>query len=494
MAARTVQIRLTVDWDFNGSFTDESAYLISVEGNTSYAPLNKSLLDGKGVVDTMTVTLNNATGRFSSMKATAPLYSYLSGGKGYHVPVVCEVTINGGSNWYRLFTGVAKIPVERTATPASIRTVTLTCRSREEELLQRRASTSMSDMLTYYQSAYSESDLIQRWLEQAGYSGVDFSLDTGMYTIPWGWLDDESPLEDIWQLAAAAGGRFYCDYNGIFCYENASHYLDSAHTTSQATLTRDNFADVELEWQDDDLFSTVTCETAPRQLGATAVVWEPDEPIVVPAGGSFTVLARFRQPVAAITAFDWKAKTAGSQNITSSVALATPTYYAQRVEFTWTNAHATQAAYLYGVKLSAVPLLGGPSQETTQEASSAFWTQRGKRVKSIRGNPYIQSRAQANSLADFLLDQCAAPRLAVTVRGVPGLPNLRLGHKVTVNDTLLMSTPVAIMLTRIAWRANGAGFTQDLAGIDITNGLYTQASYFVLGADTLSVSPKPVFY
>ena len=49
--ARQVQFKCEIDWDFNGSFTDESAYLLSAEGMTSYAPLYKSLLDGKGVVD-----------------------------------------------------------------------------------------------------------------------------------------------------------------------------------------------------------------------------------------------------------------------------------------------------------------------------------------------------------------------------------------------------------------------------------------------------------
>ncbi len=489
---RRVAIQLLVDWDFNGNYTNESAYVIAAEGSFGYAPLHKSLIDGRGVVDSMTVTLNNASGRFASMITTAPLYAYLSGGQGYNVPMQLNVSLSGGSVWFRVFTGVAKLPLERTATPNAIRTVTLNCRSRDEQLLQRRSSTPMVNMVAYNENGYSESALIQAWLEQAGYSASDFEIDPGTYTIPWAWLDDESPLEDIWALAAAAGGRFYCDPEGIFRYENAAHNLSMAG--QGIYLTRDTFTDLELEWQDSEMYNVITVETAPRQLGATALVWEPDETISIPVGESHTALARFRQPVMGITAFPWRAKTANSVDITSWVTLAAPTYYAQRVEFTWTNTHPSRAAHLYGVRLYGVPLVGGPSQDVSVKISNSFWTQRGDRVKSLRGNPYIQSRAQANSLAQFLAGQCATPRLSITARNVRGVPGIRLGQVVTVSDSLLFSSDRTMMLTRVAWRANSAGFAQDLTGLDVTGGLYPRTAYFKLNSDRLSANPDPVFY
>ncbi len=495
--ARQVAFKVEFDWNVDGSFTDESAYLISAEGVTSYAPLYKSLLDGKGVVDSCTITLRNNTGRFSSRNSAAALYAYLSGGGGYRIPVRLSVTIDGGSNWHRIFTGVTKTPVERTATTNSIRTVTIACRSNEELLLQERMSTPVSTLVAMHNAAYSESEIIATWLQQLGYSSGDYALDTGMHTIPWAWLDDESPLEDIWMLAAAAGGRFYADHNGVFRYEAAPHYLATAHTTVVDSLTRDDFGSIDLEWQDADLYSRIVVETAPRQESAVAVIWEPDSTIVVPAGGSTTVTARFRQPAVSITDVAWKAKSSASQDLTSSVSLVTATFYAQRIDLTWSNAHATRAAYLYGVALSGVPLVGGPTQEASEDYGGSvptWWSNRGERVKSLRGNPYIQSRAQAQSLANFLFDQCKAPRLRVTLRGVPGVPSYRLGDRLSVTDSLLMSAATEIMIDRIGWRCNSGGFSQEISGVDVTAGLYAQAAYFRLDTDALIADPKPVFY
>ena len=495
--ARSVQFRVWFDWDIDGTFTDEAAYLISAEGSTSYAPLYKSLLDGKGVVDSCTITLRNNTGRFSSRNSTAALYADLSDGGGYRIPVQITVSIDGGNNFYAVFTGVTKAPVERTATTRSMRTVTIACRSNEELLLQARLSTLQSNMVAYHDNAYSEAQIIEAWLVALGYSSGDYAIDPGMYTIPWAWLDDESPLEDIWMLASAAGGRFYANASGVFCYECASHYLANAHTVVADSLTRDDYADIELEWQDADLYSRIVLETAPRQEGAVAVVWEPDDAIVIPAGGSKTITARFRQPVSTITDLAWKAKSSASQDITSSVTLAEPSYYAQRVELTWSNAHATRAAYLYGVKLSGTPLVGGPTQEVGVDygdAAPKYWTDRGPRVKSLRGNPYIQTRSQAQSLASFLFHQCREPRLRVTLRGAPGQPWYKLGDRLSVTDSLLMSAATEIMIDRIAWRLGANGFAQDISGVDVTGGLYNKTDYFQLDVDALIADPLPVFY
>ena len=498
--ARQVAFKVEFDWDFDGTFTDESVYLISAEGTTSYAPLYKTLLDGKGVVDGCTITLRNNTNRFSSLSPGAALYTYLRDGNGYRIPVRLSVSINNGSNWYRIFTGVTKAPVERTATTNSIRTVTISCRSNEELLLQARSSTTQASMVAMHNNSYSEAQIIAAWLQQLGYGSGDYALDPGMYTIPWAWLDDESPLEDIWMLAAAAGGRFYADTNGIFRYEAAPHYLASDHTTAVDALTRDHYGNIEFEWQDSDLYDRVVVETAPRQESALAIVWEPDATIVVPAGGSTTVTARFRQAVTAVTNVAWRAKSSASQDITSSVSLAAPSYYAQRVDLTWSNAHATRAAYLYGVAISGVPLIGGPTQEVTAKygvgLTPRFWTSRGDRVKSLRNNLYIQSRAQARSLASFLFDQCEYPRLRVTLHNVPGKPSYRLGDRLSIYDSKLMdlNSSIDIMIDRIGWRCNSNGFTQEISGIDVTGGLYHMTSYFQLDVDALIAVPKPVFY
>ena len=160
------------------------------------------------------------------------------------------VSVDGVPNYSRVFTGVLKIPSELGATSRQHPTVTFDCRSWDEVILQQRVSTLQSIFSTIYTSGYTEEQIIARWLTDAGMNdGVEFTsqafggtptLDPGLWIINWAWLDDESPMTDIWQLAAAAGGRFYADPDGVFRYE-MPHWFYSPHTVSQATLIKDNF-------------------------------------------------------------------------------------------------------------------------------------------------------------------------------------------------------------------------------------------------------------
>ena len=164
------------------------------------------------------------------------------------------------------------------------------------------------------------------------------------------------------------------------------------------------------------------------------------------------------------------------------------------MEISITNA-ATEAVTLHPFNLSGVALTGGPTQEETRTSAangsnSTWWTSRGTtRSKAIRGNAYIQTRAQAGTLAHFLLRRSEAPRLTYKLKGCPGKSSRRCGDLVTINDTAIMSSARTAFITAINWRLTANGFTQDIECLDSANyAPYMSEGYFVLGVNKLGAS------
>lgn len=81
------------------------------------------------------------------------------------------------------------------------------------------------------------------------------------------------------------------------------------------------------------------------------------------------------------------------------------------------------------------------------------------------------------------------------MRGVPGVPSRRLGDKVTINDSSVMSSSRDAFITSINWRMTSNGFSQDITAVDAAQLYPYQATgYFTVGTNTLGASAKRVFY
>ncbi len=493
--ARTIALRLFIAWD-GSTYVNESARLIQATGeNRLSAP--DQIGQGRGQVDRCTLELDNRDGRYSPLNSGGALYASIQAGGAYQRPMYLEIAVDG-STYSRVFTGVIKMPQEATPTPNAAAVTRIECRSQDEKLLPRRMSTSAADLRANNANGATEGTIIAQWLTLAGTSG---SIDAGMFVIPWAWMDDESVLEEIWQLASACGGRFYADPDGLLRYEDITHWLKSPHGTSQETLTRADFSGLEPIYSDADLYSTVTVESSPRTAGASDVLWEPDEQVVVPPNSSKAITARLRQAAYSIDAPTWKAATAGAVEITASVTVTVAANNVQRVEMTVANAHATEAAYMHPFSISGRALTGGPTQEETRTSATngsngAWWAARGMvRTKTLRGNAYIQTQAHAGALAQAMLQRSEAPRLTYKLRGCPGKPARRCGDRITINDAAIMSAGRDAFITGISWRLTRNGFTQDIEAIDAA-GLYPYQSegYFVIGTNVLGASAKRIFY
>jgi len=132
---RHIISQLFIDWQRNGTFTNETARLISASGSLRIAAPEESIMSPRGVTDNCTLVLSNHDGRYSPLNTSGALYSYISGGQAYHAPMYLTVSVDGGSNTYRQFTDVIKIPKENAPTYQETATVTIDCRSMDEKLL-----------------------------------------------------------------------------------------------------------------------------------------------------------------------------------------------------------------------------------------------------------------------------------------------------------------------------------------------------------------------
>lgn len=485
-----VRWRVMIAWD-GSNYIDETARLVQASGEHRFSPPEDLITGGKGIVDSMSIELTNQGNRYSPLNTASPLYSAIQNGQAYHAPIYFEVSVNGGTNYYRQFTGVIKIPQPSGPTAREISSVSIECRSRDELLLQKKLSTSQVDFRA--SSGYDESQLINLWLTQAGVSGADMVLSPGLYPIDYAWLDDESPLEEIWTLAAACGGRFYADMDGKYRYESATHWLTNSRSTgAQETLTEASYEQIKILYDDGDLYNEVTVESSARYVDTQDVLWEPDEVIFVPANSTKKLTARLRQPAWSIDTISYSAATSGGQDVTASVSV-TSVINAQSVDLTITNAHATWGAYLRPLKVVGQALAGGPSHEETRDSAtygsnSAFFTTRGGRSKRVPGSVYVQSKAHAGAVAEFLLRRYEVPRLSYTMSGAIGVPTRKLGDRITINDSMIGDSSRDALLIGIRWQVGLAdGFTQDLEAIDAGQ-LYPShpsPGYFRVDTDSL---------
>jgi hypothetical protein len=418
-------------------------------------------------------------------------------GQAYHAPVELDIQLDGGS-FVRVFTGVLKTPQYTVANESAPGTVALEVRSRDELLLNKRVSTGIGLFRNLNDDLASEREIIEEFLIDSGMlAGTDWTSDTldpGLFVIPWAWMDDESPVEEAWQLAAACGGQFYCDVDGLFTYENLTHWLRQDLVTPVETLTPDTYAALASQYNDRDLYAEVIVETSPRSLGPITDLWSLEAPLTIGSGETRTVTARFRQPSPVVTGFEVGAATSGGVNM-SSVLLVNPTYYAQRAEFEITNPDPAYAVDLLTLIVNGIALIGRPSQERRATSTDPFWGKgnlRPGRTKLVRGNPYLQTDFQAGVTATFLLDRLQLPALHHRCSGLSGVPTRRLGQHVAVNDSQFTGGARSALITAITFRLDKAGFWQDLELIDIED--WPQTNYFKLGSHNLDTAGYKLFY
>lgn len=475
--------------------------MVSATGSLRVVAPDEYLTGGRGQVGSCSIAMHNPDGRYSHGNWAGPLFQNLYDGGSYYAPMYLEVSVDGVPTYSRIFTGVIKAIPESHGGGEYVR---FECRDNAELLMQSKSSSGLYEI-------QDEATLIGYYI---GHAGVTTTLvdDPPMFVIPFAWLDDESPWEDIQALASACGGRFYCGRVGNFNYENAASWVTgTTHTVNQATIYADQGlivrADAQLcdridvTYDGDDVYKTTTVEFAQRTMRGYQQIWKDEEVKVVPAGGELTVIAKFRAAVSTdidtftspVRGTNFKACTSGGVDISDDVHIAI-TRYAQRAELVITNNNATHDAYMVKLDLWSKPIEGRPQQEIKRTSTNAFWTNRPARARSIRnGNPYLETEQQANMLTEMVVDQSELPRTYATAYGVPGTPTRAPGDRVTLvsgttsaDGTQVYHLNEPFYVIGISWQL-AESYTQDLQCIAV-RGVYASDNYHLIGQDLLGAT------
>lgn len=509
--SRVISYGLYFDWNKNGTFAsdeNEANYLLSVDGDESIANPDESAFASTGYTTEITMTMINKGQRYSPTNTTGPYYSVLSNGGFYQIPVRLIVQIDGVS--FTIFTGKVKSIIENPRTYKGIGLVVFRCSTDDGILINKKVETPIAYTTDFYVQGMDEGRLIAKTLYTSGLQdGVDYisqdypgnpvvdipSIAQGMFTIPWYWLDSESPIEDCWKLAAACGGRFFFDVKRkMYTYHNMSMYgTVTESSTSQFTINESNSESVKPIYNDKELYSKIKVTAKPRAIGFTQTLWESEDIPRLAPGETITIWAKLNNPVYQYSepAYTWDATTTSGFSRNSDISISA-IKYSQAIKFTVTNS-GSYHVFLRNFKVSGRPIEGGENYVYEKDSNNtSYWTNKNGKERSI-DNPYIQTPAQAQALGDMLAGRQGNFGERYEVKGFKGTVFLKVGDRVTiVNSTLGISKDAII--TKSSWSLSEGSFYQDLECFS-TSYIYPlpNTDYFKIGTNSHN-SAKKFFY
>lgn len=188
---------------------------------------------------------------------------------------------------------------------------------------------------------------------------------------------------------------------------------------------------------------------------------------------------------------DYVATTGGGKDITTDVSFSTFTVYGGRVDVTISNCNLKYNAYMLRMNLRGYPIVGFTSKQA-KKTKTTIPADLPPRDKTIRPNVYIQTYQQANALADYLSDRYRVARFSYPLVGVPGIPQLECGDRVTLNDPNTTTATKDGYVLAIDWSIDNIDseeekFVQDITVWDSANILPVAGStLYIIGTHQLS--------
>jgi hypothetical protein len=330
----------------------------------------------------------------------------------------------------------------------------------------------------------------------AAFTPTDF--DDGLHIIPYCWLDGDKD-ENIWQEMSRAvqseGGLIHFNRYGTLIFKNREAMAtDADHTTSQYTFTVDRFDDVRIGETKayESVSNEVIVKYEPRALSAECVLFHRDGEINLSPGEAVTETCRLQYPalivLVPVAQTDYKCKDYTGKNLNSSLGLSY-TKYAQKIEVTWTNNHASRNMIIRNFQFRGMPIKGRKTAEVKLQAADSPLgdpvADPGK-AKSwpLGDNVYVQTQEQAQALATENIDRLKIPRSIFRVVNVPIIPHLELYDRVTLQETTT-GIDMDCFILEIHPQGKPGVWKGDYLLIEI-GAWYKYSDYFELGVDAIS--------
>lgn len=440
---------------------DETHYLEKHTGLLRLHPPGEELI-APGDVCRATVTLDNRTCRFSWRNSTSTLAAYIGtpvGLTGKLLRIWSGFMVSGTPEYVCIFTGVIVGQNEDTVNAF----VEVECRDIGFIYLQNKISTTSYELLqpdawiaTLATLAGIPNDL------GSPYDNRWRKFDLGIFRSLWLWCDDESAVEEMWEVARGDGGVCFFDQTGRLVFQNLVHWASQAIAFNFLELSH---AAVESSTNLDDVVTKVVCEWSGRGISNATAVYELEKGKIIKPGETLSWECRYANPVKEIfdveisgaSVRDYRAYSDGGLDLSSSLTIAITNSYAQKCTISVTNNHATLSAHLGYLRIRGTPIIGGPTEQVAITASPPPFSF--ERTRSIRGNMYQQSDDQARALSTYVVERNKRLRPTYTLRDARGIAYLELGDRVTAADTRQFGvTPIDGFVTGIQWRSDDKGF------------------------------------
>lgn len=488
LAARSLDLKLEFLW--NGSiWTDETPYFRRASAKFEMSAPNEPYLANRQIIQEMKVTLSNQGYRFSPQKAGSIVSGYAARGGAYHVKCRLQMQVNGGA-LENLFVGYVKWPRENVAQNLVDFTVWDV-----GEMLRKKYSTPVF-------TDKKEHELVILYLQKAGLKdGVDFispaaaaaagiapTIDYSSQIVPYSWLDEEDIWSELGDIAQASGAKIFVDRNGMVNFWKGYHWASAA--TSER-ITYSQYTSISPLYDDKSFYDEIVVEYAERiPTMVSATLWELPRAKLIAAGKTEEIEARLSTPmlshVTPQSGVTYNVRYLHGSDANGVVAFnydPENTWNAQIVRFTVTN-NAAVPVVLARYNIMGQGIEGQPSEQYKKRIPTPYHDRR----LEVRGNPYVQSRWQAETTAAFLAWWYGAPKLMYEIGGLRGNPARTLGSRLEVE--VAGQTATGIIYT-LDWdvdltEAGAIRFTQKVKMM--ADAPFLGQSYFVVDVDQIGGS------
>jgi len=277
------------------------------------------------------------------------------------------------------------------------------------------------------QSTYSNSQVRQNVtlyelaidvLEDYGLEPEEYFVDEELQNIviPYAYFTPQSHREALRKIAEACLGQCYCDRDGLIRLEGYS-YLQSK-TEPDIVITRDDYFMKDNPYNYMQIANYIEVETQPLRLAPTEEVYRSNEPVSIDAGETISFTAYYNvEPCIEATA-----------SIEGTGTISDVTYYSWGADVKVTSSVAGE----FELVINAKPLKVQGAEKIVAKDDDSI-RENGRIKYTFPKNPLVQTRQQAQQIADNLLAYFKEPRRDLTVEW-RGNPALLLGDRVRIVD------------------------------------------------------------
>ena len=392
---------IEVDWNNDGDFDDQYDDVTS-DAKSVHFSRGKSSELGKAEVGQCSITLNNASGKYTPSNSGGVLYNSLLPKR----PI--RVLYTDSSTIYNLFYGFIEEIIPH---PHLDEQDCVIIAIDGLDFLSRHdmATALYKDTLTGTIHGYI--------LDDAGWSATLRSLDAGQDTVPYWYGSDVKARFAQEEIDDSEQGFSYIDGLGYFNFEDRHHRLTVTHQTSQATFS-DTMASITYSLNPKNVYNIIKARVTPWELQAIAELWRLEETPSMGVGQTQTwwgeasvsnesvFVDAWTTPVSTTDYTANSQSDGGGTDMTSDISIVT-TKLARSIKLAITN-NGTVPAYI--TLLKARGTYYNPNTKVTRKAEdSTSQTAYQKRTLELDGK-YMTDANKAQDYVTYAIGKYKDPR------------------------------------------------------------------------------------